>query len=292
MSTVAVYKYRLWCVAESAYVECWGESAPSTCPNNTQHSIDANSITIVDTILPSDPVNLDGRRIMHTTPRELLTYSYFTGGDDDHTDPHAIGGSSNIVDFCLHHEVEGDVTVSMYGDFNTINNCTYIRQGLSQWKDALNDLINFEFVPKLTDYTAGENTNYDIINGVIIPASGDGDVTIADEDRVLVEMVPNESGTYPAGYWDATWNTTNKIFENITPNGNGTGKFNMFSSELVLGRFGNRVRFLGSGHEWCYTDDITRIGHNMRIKITATTIGTDHEWWWNMALMLYRKKTC
>lgn len=44
-----VNKYRLYCITESNYVFAWGESNPTTCPNNPLDAIDAQSVTIVDT---------------------------------------------------------------------------------------------------------------------------------------------------------------------------------------------------------------------------------------------------
>jgi len=48
--TTEVYKYRIWCVTENAYVYSWGTVEPTTCPNNPAHTIDTNSITIVETV--------------------------------------------------------------------------------------------------------------------------------------------------------------------------------------------------------------------------------------------------
>lgn len=48
-----VYKYRIYCNTESANVYQWAETGPATCPNNTAHSINLNSISIVDQQGPS-----------------------------------------------------------------------------------------------------------------------------------------------------------------------------------------------------------------------------------------------
>lgn len=44
-----VNRYRLYCNTESNYVFAWGESNPTTCPNNPLHDIDLQSLTILDT---------------------------------------------------------------------------------------------------------------------------------------------------------------------------------------------------------------------------------------------------
>ena len=50
MSTV--YQYRIWCDTESTYVYSYGTSAPTTCPNNTAHTIDPSKTTAIQTITP------------------------------------------------------------------------------------------------------------------------------------------------------------------------------------------------------------------------------------------------
>ena len=47
-ATPTVYQYRIYCNTESANVYEWAETEPTTCPNNTAHSINPNSISIVD----------------------------------------------------------------------------------------------------------------------------------------------------------------------------------------------------------------------------------------------------
>jgi len=45
-----VNKYRIHCTAESKDEFLWAETPPTTCPVNTAHAVDANSIAIVDTL--------------------------------------------------------------------------------------------------------------------------------------------------------------------------------------------------------------------------------------------------
>jgi hypothetical protein len=251
---------------------------------DTSYKNDANKRLVTDT---------DGRIIGHSTPRFLGSFTYFTSHDDDHTDPHAVGGTEpNIASLKDHHEIGQAITKTFYQDFNTINNKTWIRDGGIEYKDALNDEITFEIVPKTTVYTSGTNTNYNLYNGyLIIPAAGDGTIDVAANDMVLVQNVPNEFGVLPAGYWNADWNFTTKVFENITAAGGGDGAYNMFGVEVDLNRFLNKIYLLGSNVRHITTDDTSQLGHNARLKTTIVTEGTDHEWWWNAWFRLYRKKT-
>lgn len=61
-----VKNYRCFCNTESAYVYTWSTTAPTTCPNNNTHTIDPNSIVVVDSVsstetavsnLPKTPFN-------------------------------------------------------------------------------------------------------------------------------------------------------------------------------------------------------------------------------------------
>lgn len=261
--------------------------------DESQPNIELTGASAVAFLLDQAPVNFDQRPINHSTPRPRGAYTYFSSADDDHTDPHAVGGSSNVSELFWEHTVGGDNPEVFYLDYNTISNTTFVRQGDIMWKDAVFDYMNFEIVPKTTTYTSGTDTNYDLYGGyLIIPAVGDGTITVQDADRVLVECTMNEFGDYPAGYWDADWNTTTKEFENITPNYTGEGGYNMFAAEVLLHRFMNRRRLLGTSRKDCHTEDVSQLGHNVRLKVSAYTHGTDHDWSGCATMMLYRSKTC
>lgn len=236
------------------------------------------------------PINQDKRIIVHSTPRKIGTFTCFTGAGDDQADYSKVGGSSGAV-LELHHEVGDSTSQSIYIDFNTIANETHAHAGHMMWKDALNDLVTLETVPKLTTVEASTSTNYNLYGGyLVVPAAGDGTINVTD--MVLVEVPINEFGNRSgAGYWDADYNSTTKLFENVAPNLTGTGQFNMFTVEIALDRFINRMPLLGSGFMALDTYDASQMGHNMRLRITLETRGTDHEWWWCGGLKPYRRKT-
>ena len=50
MSVQTVYQYQLYCNTEATYVTTYQTSTPTVCPNNIAHSINTDSITILDTI--------------------------------------------------------------------------------------------------------------------------------------------------------------------------------------------------------------------------------------------------
>jgi hypothetical protein len=49
-----VNKYRFYCESENAYKTVWGESPPTKCPDESTHTIDEESITIVNNITEND----------------------------------------------------------------------------------------------------------------------------------------------------------------------------------------------------------------------------------------------
>jgi hypothetical protein len=233
--------------------------------------------------------DLDGKLYVHSTPRKRGLFTCFIGRGDSQTDQSKIGGGTQIV---LHHQILDPTSQVIYVDLNTIINETYAHSGQMMWKDALNDLITLETVSKVSTYESGSNTTFAIYAGyLIIPAPGNGNINVTNP--VLVEVPVNEFNVRAgAGYWDATYNTSTKQFENIAANPYGTGRFNMFAAEIVFDRFIDHMALLGDGYLSLDTYDASQVGHNMRLKVTLDTIGTDHEWYWNASLKPYRKRTC
>jgi hypothetical protein len=50
MTSKAVNKFRIFCSTEAAYVYTWDDSVPTTCPHNNTHTIDADTIAIIDSV--------------------------------------------------------------------------------------------------------------------------------------------------------------------------------------------------------------------------------------------------
>lgn len=45
-----VNRYRIFCNTENTYVYTWSTSPPTTCPNNNTHTVDAQSVTLIDSV--------------------------------------------------------------------------------------------------------------------------------------------------------------------------------------------------------------------------------------------------
>jgi len=50
MANYSVFNYRVWCTTENAPVTTWGTAPPTKCPNDTAHTIDAGTVTIIDEV--------------------------------------------------------------------------------------------------------------------------------------------------------------------------------------------------------------------------------------------------
>lgn len=241
---------------------------------------------------PTDSGLIDGSKVpVHQTSRVPGTTTYFTCASDDQTSEMGVAGDvPEDQKLKGHHEIGDPTTETAYMDLNAIANDTYIHEGYLQWKGALNDEISVAFVPKLSSVSAGVGTFYNLYGGyMVVPAAGDGTINV--DDMVLVEMPLNEFGKRKQAFWNADFNTGTGLFENVTAAPYGDGVFNMFTFEIEFIRFANRVPVLGTGFMNLQTSDASRLGHNIRIKVTAYTHGDDHDWWWNAFATLHRIKT-
>lgn len=54
-----LYKYRIFCVTEQAFVYTWSDVTPTVCPNNNTHTIDPSTITIIESQLINTVVPID-----------------------------------------------------------------------------------------------------------------------------------------------------------------------------------------------------------------------------------------
>ena len=45
-----VYKYRIYCITENTWSYIWSETLPTTCPNDTNHEVNPESISDIDSV--------------------------------------------------------------------------------------------------------------------------------------------------------------------------------------------------------------------------------------------------
>jgi len=237
-----------------------------------------------------------GKLRVHQTSRQLGTKTYFTGSGDNPDDPSDIGNGN---DFIFSHKIGDSTNVAIYLDFNCIENETWLHEGYVIWKNALFDRISLDIVSRVTNTQAGSNTAYNLYGGyLIIPSDGtNGTIDIISDITTstggLVYMTDTDTGEQPIAFWNAEWNSSTEKFENITPAPLGDGRYNMFATEICLGRFVNRIPFLNNGFEKLQSSDVDRLGHGMRLKAyTQTYIDEqhpDHDWEIACIIVLHRE---
>ncbi|GAF77514.1 unnamed protein product [marine sediment metagenome] len=289
-------KYRIWCSTESIYVESWAEAEPSVCPNNSEHTIDADKTVIVQTVEEAD-VNItnvatdDGKMLVNSTSRPLYHQTVFTSYGDSQDNSGEVWGGQR---FEIVHTVGDEMEQSVYIDLNTIENSTFIHEGYMTCDGPCKgDMATLYAVPKVTAYTTGIDTNYSLYGGyLVIPAAGNGVVDIDDEDRVLIEMpISVDTGERGPGMWDADYDPVTHTFSNIAPNMSSEGRYNMFVVEVIMREFAHRNILTGADTQILQASDSSRLGHGIRLKFIGETNGADHDWSVSCKLTMHRLNT-
>lgn len=115
--TLEVNRYRFYCHTESNYVYQWDTKCPTLCPNNSLHSIDDDSMTVIDSVSSSAtkvsnmPFSIYNDEIKTSQSTVLI----------DLTSSH---GKSAIRDVCASNSVTGFI-------FNDIGDGEYFMSALS-----------------------------------------------------------------------------------------------------------------------------------------------------------------
>jgi hypothetical protein len=257
---------------------------------NGNPSTDANG---VPTTTLASPSSLDGKPYVQSSPRPIKTFLYLSAQGDGTSTPSDIGGGQ-VIEF-VHTQGEGTGEhTPIYFDLNSIVNETHLFGAFLQWSSCELDKAECEVCCKASPLYPGENTAYTVVSGILVqvPAGYGNIITPVWDDMLPVEMVPNDQNVTPAGYWDCTYNTMTKKFEDFVFKADGTGTYNIFSEEVEFSCFIPYFPMLNDGNFTVPQNNCTEIGHNMRIKIILTTRGTDHSWAFCATPFIYRKRTC
>ena len=146
-----------------------------------------------------------------------------------------------------------------------------------------------------------ENTTFNLYGGyLIIPAAYDGNIFVTSDITQchggLVKTTPTEDGIMAPSYWNADWNSSTGLFENVAPAPLGDGNYNIFAAEISLAKFINRLPLLGDGFVLLQTSDVEEWAHGWRARfmqetnIDAENGFTDHDWYVSMYIVLHREK--
>jgi len=116
MATEEIYKWQIYCITEEKNVYEWGATTPTSCPNDTPgetaHTINTETIAIVETLKNSDVtitgVDIDGVDHIRAQPngfRDLTGYNVYRKGYRFQ----AAGGETTVQEACY------DVTMKLQG---------------------------------------------------------------------------------------------------------------------------------------------------------------------------------
>jgi hypothetical protein len=142
-----IYQYRVFCTTDSKYEYVWGENAPTTCPSNTAHSIDASSITIVDKVDKTEvkiqEENTPTNGNFATATLKLMAIKNTTTSTTERF-PYPV--SALVVDFVTAQENSGDTVNLIVG------------------KDTITGYITANVSPSSAwtsqNYTSGQTVSY------------------------------------------------------------------------------------------------------------------------------------
>jgi hypothetical protein len=239
-----------------------------------------------------------GKLRVHQTCKPEGRVNSWTSTGDDLSNHEDIGGGNTIS---FKHVTGSGIEDTKYIDFNIIDNDTWINEGYLMWEGAKLDSVNMDLVTTTAVTTTYSGTSYSLYNNkVIIPAaSGTGNIKILSDLTTssggLVYFPLNEQGYRCPAFWNAEWDSDNKIFTNITPAPLGDGEYNIFSEEMLMRTFVRNIVLIGSSSIRINSNDTEQIGHGMRLKITYktnTTDYSDHEWAVSCFLCLHREASC
>jgi hypothetical protein len=234
----------------------------------------------------------DGRERVYNSVRPFGTRIMYMGRGDNIANNYSVGGGT---DFKVVHPAEGgNNPETFYLDWNTIENETYLFTGMVSFKGMVFDEITLISVPRVTVTSVGSNTNFNTYGGyLIIPAAGNGTTVVQPSDMRLVQVLQNEDGSIPAGYWNADYSLSTHEFSNVTPAPAGNGGYNMFAAEVTLTVFALHLYLNGDVNNWIVPpcQEVDQLPHGIRMKASMATVGEDHAWTFAMMMVMYRKRT-
>ncbi len=243
-----------------------------------------------------NPKDRSGKIRVHQTSRKLGLAIGWTGVGDLVTDPTSVGGGESVS---IRHNIGDGKVLTKYIDFNCVENDTWLHEGYITWSKCDLDLITLEVLPRVANVVQSSGTDYAIYDNYLVvpapPGTGNAGVLsdITTHSGGLVYMPNDDLNNRPLAFWNAAWDKKTKKYINIYPAPKGDGRYNIFSAEIVLARYINKLTLLDSGFIALSSSDTSQLGQGLRIRLTSETnmdVG-DHEWAMASTICLHRKKS-
>jgi hypothetical protein len=231
---------------------------------------------------------------VHQTSRKLGCVICWTGIGDDPSDPSKVGGGEVLA---FRYNIGDTDPMVKYIDFNMCENETWLHEGYLTWQDAQMDSLSLQMVPRTVTVSGTTGSDMALYGGyMVVPTPpGAGNIAIVndltDPAGGLIYMPNNDLDEPPTAYWDADYNMTTHKYENIRPNYTGTGRYNIFSYEIIFAEFLRQMPLLGNGFIALNSSDTDQLGQGMRLKMIADTSEPDHDWSIACLMCLHRART-
>lgn len=262
---------------------------------NAVTSVEVTNTTLeTNAHLDSHVTKYSGRLKVHQTSRKPGLSINWTSKGDNRSNPNTYGTGNHAI---CHHKIGDPTEKVVYLDFNMVNNETWIHELILTWKDCVMDEVTSEIVTDYTPFVASSGTSYSTYGSFVIPATpGTGNVTPTADfttysgGLVYMPAAVDTGEAYFPSFWDAEWSNLQGSFINVAPNLYAEGQYNLFHEETTLYKVLNGITLLGSGFQILNSSDTEQLGHGMRIKVTFTTIGEDHEWACSAILVMHREQ--
>jgi len=282
-----VYKYRVWCDTDSKYVEVWGDTEPTTCPENNGHTIDTTKTAVIEHITQEFPLSdIDsGKKVaVHPTYKPRVdgnpTYAVWCGAGDNMANGDIGGG--DLLEFAM---TTGTATIAKEMKFHTDNGRIWIHEGYLKFEGGgPGDFLCADFVADATPLQTSVNLDLEITNNwVHLAAGGPGTGTHGFADAAKLALIPRDFSD--DGDWDFDGT-------NLTPNTGGTGAYKISDIERSVHKFINKVPCRGTSATYfsMSSDETAELVANYFIRITAHNV-SDTNWHACAMVEIYRERT-
>lgn len=280
-----VFKYRVWCNIDSKWVETWGTTEPTVCPDNIAHTIDATKTSIIEKVSETIPLSEIGGKVwVHQSAKPVIEgktlYAIWSGAGDDMLDDLHLGSNG-----LLQLKTSIGVPISQVEmKFNPVFGDVYIHQGHLMWDNAgFGDYVSADVISEATALQTFVNKDL-VLNGTYIKYStggpGTGTHGFAETPKLLPRSFSN----------DGDWNYD--PVGGLTPNFTGTGNWKISTSEETVHRFMNRIPVMGSSNGFFVLESSESFklpsGYFLRIKAfnNSNTV-------WNLGalILIFRERT-
>lgn len=284
----AVYKYRVWCNTENAFFSAWGESEPTTCPNNSGHTIDSSKTAIVGSAgtstsvsfkNPDTPHDMDGKPVFVMSPSTRGWRTWLCGRGDQLTPTVARGkGDSSLMVFTAGNG-ESITKELQFAEPVEVHDGQGTWRPVSGWD--LGDELEVSVTSPATTVTpnGGGTGNCNLVDlggyNAIVPAAGDG---AYDLDVPVPLLVDDEQE--PDGYWNV-----DKVSGIVSAAVPGEGNCNLLDIPIE----GFMMRGIQIGHEHGVMDiDVYKVEwihqtQKLKVKVTKNSAGAGKFAFWALA---------